>query len=113
MPEHNIPESTLFPMSVELQNYDIVALTETFLDDTISNYKLHIPGFQNPIGRDRNRHGGGVAIYYKNEIAVARCERFENVEIEGIWIEINLNNNFIYLSCLYRPPSENNFFWIF
>ena len=98
-------------LSVELQNYDIVALTETFLDDTISNEKLHIPGFQNPIRRDRNRHGGGVAIYCKNEIAATRCERFEKMEIEGIWIKINLNNNFIYLSCLYRPPSENGNFW--
>ena len=60
-------------LSVELQNYDIFALTETFLDNTFSNEKLHIPGFQKPIRRDRNRHGGGVAIYCKNEIAAARC----------------------------------------
>ena len=52
-------------LSVELQNYDIIALTETFLDDSISNEKVHIPGFQKPIRRDRNRHGGGVVIYCK------------------------------------------------
>ena len=49
-------------LSVELQNYDIVALREIFLDNTISNEKLHIPGFQKPIRRDGNRHGGGVAL---------------------------------------------------
>ena len=41
---------------------DIVCLTETWLDNGITNDELSIPDF-NLIRLDRNRHGGGVALY--------------------------------------------------
>ena len=41
---------------------DIVCIVETWLDDTVSGNELLLPDYQ--IYRyDRNRHGGGVAIY--------------------------------------------------
>ena len=41
---------------------DIVCIVETWLDDTVSDNELLLPDYQ--IYRyDRNRHGGGVAIY--------------------------------------------------
>ena len=41
---------------------DIVCLTETWLDNGITNDEFSIPGF-NQIRLDRNRHEGGVALY--------------------------------------------------
>ena len=41
---------------------DIVCLTETWLDNSITNDELSIPGL-NLIRLDRNRRGGGVALY--------------------------------------------------
>ena len=48
-----------------LLNPDIICITESWLDDSITDTELRIPGF-NLVWLDRNRHGGGVAIYIKS-----------------------------------------------
>ncbi|CAG2244413.1 unnamed protein product [Mytilus edulis] len=50
----------------ELGTYDIIALSESHLDDSISNESIALAGFQKPIRLDRTRAGGGVIIYVKN-----------------------------------------------
>ena len=48
----------------ELTNFDICSLTETWLNDSISNEDLKFNEFQDPFRRDRigNSHGG-VIVY--------------------------------------------------
>ena len=41
---------------------DIIAVTESWLDDSIESHEISLAGFQLPFRRDRNRHGGGVLI---------------------------------------------------
>ncbi len=41
---------------------DILTLSETWLDDTISNSEISLPGYSF-IRRDQNRNGGGITIY--------------------------------------------------
>ena len=43
----------------------MLSLTETLLDDSISDNELHIRDY-NLIHKDRNRNGGSVAIYIRN-----------------------------------------------
>ena len=52
-------------------NIDILAVTETHLDHTKSDESININGY-NVFRRDRNRMGGGVAIYCKNTIRAKR-----------------------------------------
>ena len=47
----------------ELEDFDVAIFTETKLDCSIQNDKLEIPDFQTVIRKDRNRNGGGVAVY--------------------------------------------------
>jgi len=42
-------------------SFDILAINETKLDESIKSFELHIPGYEF-IRRDRNRHGGGVGF---------------------------------------------------
>jgi len=42
---------------------DVVAISETWLGDSVNSADILLNGFQAPIRRDRNRHGGGVLIY--------------------------------------------------
>ena len=51
-------------------NIDVICLNETKLDDSISNDDIMIPGFNAPFRSDRNRHGGGVAIYTRDYLRV-------------------------------------------
>jgi hypothetical protein len=49
-------------------SYDIMGITESWLDATIDNNDLTIPGYLPPIRRDRNRHGGGVMVYLSDKL---------------------------------------------
>jgi exonuclease III len=49
-------------------NNDIILVSETHLSRDIDNEDIQLRGFQNPIRVDRNRHGGGVAIFAKPNI---------------------------------------------
>lgn len=48
-------------------NVHILAITETHSDDTINVGQIHQEGF-NVMRKDRNRYGGGVALYIQNRI---------------------------------------------
>ena len=88
--------------------YDVFTLSETWLDSTIHDSELKIPGYV--IERtDRNRHGGGVAIYIKDDINyIRRCD-IENInDIGSVWIEIKqIRKKPIVIGSLYcRSQSE-------
>ena len=59
-----------------LHKFDIISLSETFLDSTISNNddKLQIPGYT-LIRSDHpsNTKRGGVCIYYKSSLPLKLC----------------------------------------
>ena len=46
-------------------SFDILAINETKLDESIKSSELHIPGYEF-IRSDRNRHGGGVVFNIKS-----------------------------------------------
>ena len=96
---------------MEFNHYDIIALTETFLSEDISDESLQMQGYYSPFRCDRNRHGGGVCIYVKNSIYAVRCPELENNNLECIWLKITNNNVNFYFCCVYRPPNSKREFW--
>ena len=65
-------------------------MSETWLDSTLHDSKLKIPGYV--IERtDRNRHGG-VAIYITDDMNYIKGCNLENInDIGSVWIEIKQN----------------------
>ena len=65
----------------------VVILTESKLDSSIPSNLLSIPGFHEPLRRDRNRHGGGCLVYvsqlltFKQQVQV-QSDFFENISVE-------------------------------
>ena len=49
-------------------NIDILAITETKLDESYATNMLDIEGYSLPYRRDRNVNGGGVLVYVKEGI---------------------------------------------
>jgi len=61
--------------------------------------------------RDRNRHGGGVAILISNHICYSQKPDFSNGEIESLWVELYpRSKRSLLLCCAYRPPSKLDFY---
>ena len=57
------------PVDVTTKNIDMLialkfAINESKIDDSITDGKISIPGF-NLIRKDRNRAGGGVVLYIR------------------------------------------------
>ena len=98
----NLNVSNLF------HNIDILTLSETHLDDTVSDGEIGIDGL-NCIRRDRNRSGGSVLVYIRDNIHFTVKPEFMPNELEIIVLEIHENKQKPYLLVnWYRPPSSKS-----
>ena len=69
---------------------DIFVIGETKLNDTFPENQFIIDGFKKPYRLDRNRHGGGVMLYVRDDIPskILTKHKFSKT-IEAIFVEIN------------------------
>ena len=86
---------------------DILAVNETRLDHTISSGEVAVSGYVLE-RKDRNRDGGGVALYIRNTINYERLFDLECDSLEWIGIKVikPMAKSFI-VSTWYRPPRSN------
>ena len=86
---------------------DIIALTESWTNDKISDQQIMIPGYSNPYRHDRSdgRKGGGVCCYVKKEIPAFLIDiPFDcPTQIENVWLRFPSLK--LILAVLYVPPN--------
>ena len=82
---------------------------ETKLDDTFPDSQFFIEGYSTPFRLDRNRNGGGVIIYVREDIPCKKLLKHNFPDdIEGLFIEINLRKSKWLLFGSYHPPSQSD-----
>ena len=91
------------------QNFDIVCLSETFLNSSIQNddHKLKIDGY-NLIRSDHPsdpQKSGGVCIYYKEHITLISHDNLCTLD-NCLVTEIRSQNEKYFLICAYLSPSQ-------
>lgn len=64
--------------------FDILTISETHLDNTIKDGELLLNGFT-LVRKDRNRHGGGVAVYISNFFTFRRRFDLEDSNLEALY----------------------------
>ena len=87
-------------------NIDILIITETKLDHTFPQNQFRIPGYRIPYRKDRDKHGGGVMIFVREDIPsdeLLKHEMDEDTEI--LFIEVNLRKTKILLIAAYNSPT--------
>jgi hypothetical protein len=73
-----------------VDEFDIIVLTETHLDNSIENRDIELDSFdKNPQRKDRTNSGGGLLIYSKEDIGICRKHELENDIDETIWVEVH------------------------
>ena len=90
---------------------DVLVITESKLDDTIPSNLLLIPGYHEPLRRDRpinGRHGGGVLIYIAEHLVFEQKLSLQSDHFEHIWADVKYAKKTFSINALYRPPYENN-----
>ena len=87
---------------------DIVCIVETWLDDRVSDSELSLDNYQ-LFRFDRNRHGGGVAIYVCNFLSCNIIVQGGPHRLEFLSLSIS-SPSFVNKFCIclfYRPPSSH------
>ena len=83
---------------------DILAISETKLDNSFPINQFIIDGFCNPYRFDRNKFGGGLMIYVKNDIPSKRLNSHNVLDdTECLFIEINLKKIRWLICYAYNP----------
>ena len=90
-------------------NIDIFVIVETKLDPSFDTAQFSIEGFNEPYRIDRNRSGGGLLIYVREDIPsrLLNLHSFPN-DIEGLIVEINLRKTKWLLCGTYHPPGQSD-----
>ena len=92
-------------------NFDVICLTETWLDNSIDANSIRLIDYRDPFRLDRNRHGGEVLAYVKNNIYCVRRFDFESPDVEILWLELKtVNFRSLYLEVCYLPPNTTSLF---
>ena len=95
-----------------LTNAAVMGISESKLDDSVSASEIQIDEYD-LLRCDRNRHGGGVACYIRNDLSYNVKSYFPK-DIENIFFELLLpNTKPIVVGTIYRPPNQTNFMEIF
>ncbi|MCG8113231.1 MAG: reverse transcriptase domain-containing protein, partial [Candidatus Thiodiazotropha taylori] len=98
-------------LEAELQNFDVICITETWLDQRTSDDVLNLYGFK-LFRRDRlGENYGGICVYVKNNIYSCRRADLELPNIECLWIEVMVNGKKNLIGTFYRPPNSTNAIW--
>ena len=90
-------------------NYDIICLSETFLDSSIETKRSILKDGYNLIRADHpsNSKRGGVCIYFKEHIPLIKQDDICTLD-NCLVTEICSQGEKNFLTCVYRSPSQNH-----
>ena len=106
---------------------DVLAITETWLDNTVADSELAIDGYT-LFRRDQEcprscpclsglsvpcRKAGGVCVYTSTRLGFTRHLLKSSNNFEMLWLTSRRRRNAapFHLGCLYRPPNSPASFW--
>lgn len=87
------------------QSPGIVTLCETWLDENVQACEVSLPDYQ-LFRRDRDRHGGGLALYISNSLAIRKVSPSLNYEL--LSAEVVCKSGLMLVAVAYRPPGTDN-----
>ena len=90
------------------ENVDIMLISETKLDDTFPAGTFFIEGYKEPIRLDRNRNGGGLLFYIRDDLDSKEIKSHKlPKEVEGIFIKLVIRNTKWLIMGGYNPNKKN------
>ena len=73
---------------------DVMIIVESKLDDSFPTSQFLIDGYGIPFRRDRNKFGGGILIYVREDIPCKLLDRHQLPDdIEGLFVELNFRKS--------------------
>ena len=100
----SIEKATQLKATIQYNNPDIIFLVETKLDANYATYSFLSPNYE-AIRKDRNVHGGGVLIAFRDNIVAEPLQNL-NSNCEIIWTKIHFAYTLHLIS--YRLQAQMN-----
>ena len=108
---NKLPEVSHF---LQTNHIHIMAITETWLNKSIPDSVVNLPGYQPVFRRDRHteQEGGGVCMFIANQLPAKYRTDLEHPNLELMWTEIYPNplsqqkHRSLLIGCCYRPPNS-------
>lgn len=88
-----------------LHRFDIIGVSESHLSQEIPDLDINIQNYT-IYRQDRNRHGGGTALYIHDRFTSVRRPDLELPNIELLWVELKFYNHSVLVGVCYRPPNQ-------
>ena len=80
---------------------DILVVTENKIDDTFPDSQFHIRGYKIPFRKDRNKLGGGILVFARDDIPCKKLVRIPE-DIEAIFLEFTFRHTkWLFCGCLF------------
>ena len=93
--------------TARLTNAVVIGISESKLDDSVSTSEVQTDEY-NLLRCDRNRHGGGVLCYIRNDLSYNVKSYFPK-DTENIFFELLLpNTKPIVVGAIYCQPNQTN-----
>ena len=87
---------------------DIIVITESKLDHIFPGSSFRINGYNKPFRKDRNRNGGEIFVFIRDDIPCKELQIIFFNEFEVLFVEINLSHSkWLFVAC-YHPPNQND-----
>ena len=107
---HDFLKVSLIEAFITTHNFDIICLSETFLDSTVSqdDENIMINGYSLlRADHPSNSKRGGVCLYFKEHLPLIRKNDLSMLH-ECLMTESIVDNEKKNLTCLYRSPNQNH-----
>ena len=88
------------------ENIDVLLISETKLDSSFPKAQFYVKGYTEPYRLDRNKNGGGIMIYIREDIP-SKLLSNTNMNIESLFVELNVRNKKWLISGSYNPHSNS------
>eukprot|EP00794_Sanderia_malayensis_P000906 gene906-209_t len=103
---------------LQKEKFDVLGITETHLTNQINDQQLMIDGYKlyrrDRVGdecREAPKGYGGFLTYVKSSLtAVPMTDKYNNSNIEAVWVELTNNSQKILIGNLYRHPKDLAFY---
>ena len=89
-----------------MQKYDIICISETFLDSLANESSLLIPGYHLlRTDHSNNLKKGGVCLYFKDDLSLRQIET--SYFSQCMFCELTIQNKVGYIVVNYHSPSQS------
>ena len=89
-----------------LKHVDILVVCESKFEEICPNSQFHMDGFSLPHRIERNRNGGGVMIFVKEDVPIKLLTKhYFPSDVEGLFVELNFRKSKWLLLGTYHPSA--------